>query len=151
MPTENLLVRDIMTTRFVAFRPEMDIDTATRTILSRKLMGGPVIDGAGMLVGVLAEKDVFRVLANRVFDLDNEVGGTVADFMTSEGLVTVRPSVGLASIASKFLSHAHRGLPVVEDGRVVGLISRRDVLAALEKIRGEPALNRYPDYRRPAV
>ena len=112
MGSRPVLVRDVMTTRYTAFRPDMDIEEAIAAILRSNLMGAPVVDG-GRLVGVLSEKDVFRVVANQVFGFGNEHGGRVSDFMTAANLVSISPDVDLASITSKFLSHIYRGLPVV--------------------------------------
>ena len=147
MTTRNPLLREFMLTRFVSVEPTMDIDHATRLILSNALMGAPVVE-RGALVGVLSEKDVFRVLANRVFELDNDNGGTVADFMTRD-VVTLDADLDLATVASMFLSHVYRGLPVVEGQRLVGLVSRRDILRALVELRQTPRFQKYPDYRRP--
>lgn len=150
MTYRNQLVRDVMATRFTVFFPDTSIDEATSTILSQGLMGAPVVED-GKLVGILSEKDVFKVVANQVFQEDNDhSGGLVRDFMTTGELITVPPDQDIASIASKFLSHIYRGLPVVDRrGQVVGLISRREILRAMVKMRDEPRLQHYPDYRRP--
>lgn len=129
----NRKAEDIMTREVVTFTPETDLYEAMSVLLSRKFSGASVVDGAGILVGVLSERDCLRVIAGEVFDGLPE--GRVGDYM-SRDLITVSPSTSLFDIAALFLNRPIRRLPVVEeDARLVGQISRRDVLWAIESMR----------------
>ena len=74
----------------------------------------------------------------------------VADYMT--GLFrSLEPDRDIYSVAQFFLTHAVRRLPVLENGELIGQVSRRDVLAAMEDLGKKRATRRrYPDYREPA-
>lgn len=129
----NRKAEDIMTREVVTFTPETDLYEAMSVLLSRKFSGASVVDSEGTLVGVLSEKDCLRVIAGEVFDGLPE--GRVGDYM-SRDLITVSPSTSLFDITALFLNRPIRRLPVVEeDARLVGQISRRDVLWAIESMR----------------
>ena len=124
---------DIMTREVVTFTPETDLYDAMSVLLSKKFSGASVVDNVGVLVGVLSEKDCLRVIAGEIFEGLPE--GRVGDYM-SRDLVTVSPATSLFDIASLFLNRHFRRLPVIEeDGRLVGQISRRDVLWTIESMR----------------
>ena len=124
---------EIMTRSLITFTPETDVYTAMHTLLDKRISGAPVVDGHGKLVGVLSEKDCLRVLKAGAFDGLPE--GRVGDYMSRE-VHTARPSTGLFDIVSFFLDRPYRRLPVVDDdGELVGQISRRDALRAIESIR----------------
>ena len=143
MLSSDLVVRDVMQTSFVALKPDMDIYEAIKLILAKGLMGAPVVQD-GKLLGVFSEKDCFRVLANWTFQMSNETGGTVANHMTQE-VVTLDAATDISTVVSKFLSHYYRGLPVVENGELVGLISRRDILKSMMQAEDAERTANYPD------
>ena len=129
----NRKAEDIMTRELVTFTPETDLYEAMSVLLSRRFSGASVVDSAGILVGVLSERDCLRVIAGELFEGLPE--GRVGDYM-SRDLVTVSPSTSLFDIVALFLNRPIRRLPVVdEDARLVGQISRRDVLWAIESMR----------------
>ncbi len=81
---------------------------------------------------MLTERDFIEVALNAgYFD---ERGGSVAEFMTQD-VETVGPDDSLVDVAARFVSSPFRRYPVVEDGRLVGIIARRDVLRALRSDR----------------
>lgn len=125
------LVRDFMATQLVTLRPEMSIFEAIDLLLKHRYSGAPVVDGDGRLVGILSEKDCLRVYASGAFF--NNAGGIVGDYMSRE-VVTVGPDDELFRVADIFLKRSFRRLPVLQDGRLVGQVSRRDVLQASRRI-----------------
>ena len=123
---------DMMVRSVVTLSPATDIYGAMKILLKHRISGAPVVDDAGRLVGILSEKDCLRVLAGEAFDGLPE--GRVGDYMTRD-VESVGPGTSLFDIVRRFLDRAYRRLPVVDqDGRVVGQISRRDVVAAIESI-----------------
>lgn len=139
------LASDIMAKKLLTLRPEDDIYDAIAALISRKFSGAPVVDGSGALVGVLSEKDCLRLLADG--SMHELPGGRVADYMT-RNVETVLPSTDIVSLAGHFLRNNYRRLPVVTaEGRLVGQVSRRDVLVGIQRMH-EPQTS-YPDYRRP--
>ena len=145
MSKEQKRVRDVMITNFVSLRPDVDIYRGIEIIVDKGLMGAPVVEH-NKLVGVFSEKDAFRVMANWAFEVDNEIGGTVGDHMTRD-VVTIDAGTQIASLTSKFLQHFFRGLPVVDDGELVGLVSRRDILKALMQMGKEEVCERFASDR----
>lgn len=122
-------VRDFMRTDLLIVRDDWPIMRAVTEFLEHRVSGSPVLDGADNLVGILTERDCMRVaLDASYFD---EPGGQVRDFMSSP-VITVDPNDSLIDIAEQFRDTSFRRFPVVSAGRMVGLISRRDVLSALK-------------------
>jgi len=128
-----------MTTKLVTLKPNMSIYQAIYTLLKNRISGASVVDENRSLVGVLSEKDCLRIFANGAF---NQLpGGVVSDYM-SKVVKTVHPDDGLFTVAEIFLKNPFRRLPVLENGRLVGQVSRRDVLQGSRRIwetqSGEP-------------
>jgi len=115
-----------------ALRPEQDVMEALEGLIHRGYSGAPVTDESGRLVGVLSEQDCLRVMSGAAFHATPE--GHVCDNM-SRGVETITPDTDLFAVAAMFEQGRHRRLPVVEDGRLIGIVARRDVLRALDRLR----------------
>ena len=115
----------MMTTNVVTIRPEATIRDAIELLLARKISGLPVVDEDGNLVGIVTE---FALLA-LAYDRDI-TDHTVANHMTRQ-LLTVDVDTPVNQVADMCILHRVHRLPVVDQGRLVGLVSRRDVLEAL--------------------
>jgi len=139
--------RDVMATALVTFREEDSIVTAIRILLAKRISGAPVVDADGSLVGILSELDCLRVLSSDQFYAGHqEEAGTVGHFMTEPGR-TIPPELGLYAIAHYFLTTPIRRLPVVEAGRLIGQVSRRDVLRGIESMIRRREFPKRPDLR----
>jgi CBS domain-containing protein len=124
---------DIMVTEVVTLRPTDTIRDAIRTLLSARISGAPVVNEDSELVGMLSEMDCLRVIASGAYDAEPfERARQVCDLMSVE-LTTIEPTMDLYAIAHLFLTKHRRRLPVVEGRRVIGQVSRRDVLRAVER------------------
>ncbi|MEZ4268776.1 MAG: CBS domain-containing protein [Myxococcota bacterium] len=129
---------DIMDSSELTLTPEIALVTAMRTLLRSKVTGAPVIDADGRICGMLTEKDCLSAVLRQA--MEGAPGATVGDFMTSPA-ETVSPSAQLLDITRIFLSRPFRKIPVVDaDGRVLGQVSRRDLLRALESDKDNPFL-----------
>lgn len=125
------IVRDYMDTTVPTLSPAQDILEAVAFLLERRVTGAPVVDGEGRVVGMLTEKDCLRLLAlGQEADMPR---GTVADFMTRD-VATVTPEMNLYFLAGLFLKASFRRMPVVSDGRLVGAITRFDVLRVIQSV-----------------
>ena len=147
------VVRDIMDTDPATVRPETPVEEVVSTLRRHELPGLPVVDGEGRVLGMITEADL--VLPDDDGDLHiphyiNLFGGTVfleplgrfekrlrkafasnaADMMTSDP-DTVSPDTSVQEAARIIHESGHNRLPVVEDGRLVGVVTRLDVLGAL--------------------
>lgn len=133
-PTDKLRgmkVREYMATRLVTFDPEMKISDAVGLLMMHKYTGAPVLDAGGKLVGMLSEKDCLKVavLANA----EGAAEALVGDYMSTE-VESITPDSDLFEAAERFLSVQYKRLPVVERGKLVGQISRTDVLRAIAEL-----------------
>ena len=130
-----LTARDIMTRSLITLSPELSIFDAMSILMTKRISGAPVVDDSGLLIGMLSELDCLRVLSSDDFYADEqEAGGCVRDFMKSAHR-TIGPHLGLYAIAHYFLTTSVRRLPVVAENRLLGQVSRRDVLRGIEKMR----------------
>ncbi|HMO86581.1 MAG TPA: CBS domain-containing protein [Lacipirellulaceae bacterium] len=128
-----LTARDIMTENVTTIRPTATVQQAIETLLSERISGLPVLDERDRLVGIVTE---FALLAV-AYD-DSVMRDTVAQHMTTD-LLTVEASDPIRKVADLCLVHRVRRVPVMDRGRLAGLISRGDVLRAVFHSR-EPAL-----------
>ena len=124
-------VRQYMTTKLVTFLPEMDLHTAIRLLLRHQISGAPVVNAQGDLVGILSKRDCLKVAFSASYHQDR--AGPVSDYM-SHDVVTVEADARLVEVAERFVSGTFRRFPVLDGGRLVGVISRHDVLRALEEL-----------------
>lgn len=122
--------RDLMTRDPYALPAKMPIFEAAGILLREGHSGAPVVDG-DRLVGVLSEHDLIRALS--VVEQRKTPEGAVADWMTADP-DTVSPDAAVHAIARYFERNRVRRAPVVEGGRLVGLVARQDVVRALHRI-----------------
>jgi CBS domain-containing protein len=131
---------DIMTSRLVMLEPEMDVFKAIELLLKHKISGAPVIDKSRRLLGMFTEKSCLEVMVTAAYEglPANEVGS----FMSEPG-DTIEENTGMLSMAQIFLNKRTRRLPVLRDGKLVGQVSRRDLIGATMKL-----VRRSPDRSR---
>lgn len=128
---KSVKVRDYMAANLVMLSPDMEILRAIHTLVEHRISGAPVVDMRGNLVGVLSEQDCMRVALNAGYH--EQYGGRVNEFM-SKDVRTVDADTSILALAQRFIDTPYRRYPVVHDNRLVGQISRRDVLRALEHL-----------------
>jgi len=128
MNLKSCLVRDYMAGSIVSFKPETDVLDAIHELVRHRIAGAPVVNDQGELVGMLSELDCLKVSLNAGYYGD--WGGPVADFMTPD-VETVDADMNIVDLAQKFIDCGFRRFPVLRNNRLVGQISRRDVLRAL--------------------
>lgn len=125
----SIKVDDYMTRKLVTFTPATPLFEAMTKMLENRISGAPVVDGDGRLIGVLSEIDFLEAMLKGSYHGDVE--GTVAQVMT-EGAQSVEAGTDIYDVAEILLRDRRRRLPVVSDGRLVGQVSRRDVLRAIK-------------------
>lgn len=125
----SIRVRDYMSAHLVTFAPDMEILEAVHLLVRNRISGGPVLDLRGNLIGMLSESDCVRVALNAAYH--SEWGGRVEEFMARE-IKTVDADASIVDVAAIFVDSGYRRLPVVEGNRLVGQISRHDILRAME-------------------
>jgi CBS domain-containing protein len=132
MTTRNLpLVRDFMDKYVDTLSPDTDIRDAVDFMLEKRVTGVLVANSKKQLVGILTEYDCLKLLT--LGDAQHEAPfGKVKDFMTAE-VQTVPPTMDIYYAAGLFVSAKFRRFPVVESGRIVGAITRFDILRAVQR------------------
>lgn len=127
-------VKNIMTERVVSIGPEATIDEAVSLLLDHQVSGLPVVDEARRLLGVISEIDIIDL----VYKADPETS-RVRDHMTAN-VRTLESDASLDDAASIFCTQAIRRIPIVEKGRLVGVLSRRDLIRFMRDVRLQPVL-----------
>ncbi len=126
---------DIMTKDVVTASRDMNITQVMKTILNEGTSGLPVVDSEGMLEGMISEIDLVNSMLS-----GNAADTSVAEIMSTT-VKSFPPDATCAEIASCFITTKLRRVPIVSQGRVVGIVSRRDILRDLldsyENIKSE--------------
>ena len=104
-------------------------------LFKNSISGAPVVDPSGNLIGVFTEKDVMSALINAVY---NEFPSVEVSSYMSRDLLTITEDTDLFTIAQIFQREDFRRLPVVRDQKLVGQVSRRDVMKSVVNLL-EPA------------
>lgn len=126
---KSVKVGDYMARRLVTFRENDNVISAMQVLLDKKISGAPVVDDDGNLVGMLSEVDLIEiVIQDSYYD---ESMGIVADYMQSP-VDTIDVELDIYAVAERFHKEHRRRYPVLKNGKLVGQISRRDVLRAME-------------------
>jgi len=126
----SVFVKDHMTKNPLTLPPDMEIYRATHMLIDKDVSGAPVLDKHGRLVGVLTERDCMRVAMQGSYYA--EPAGLVEDFM-SKNPQWIGPEQSVLTVAELFINGKFKRYPVVDNGRLVGVISRRDVMRAMGK------------------
>lgn len=128
----SLLVKDYMTADPLSFTLASDVLGAIHLLLEHELPGAPVIDERDTLVGYFSERDGLKVALSASYY--GQLGGKVGEFM-HRPVLAIDAEASLIEAAELFLANPYRCLPVVSDNRLVGQLSRADILRALETMR----------------
>ena len=123
-------IEKYMATELVSFAPEDDIIHAMRVLLDKHLSGAPVLDRSGQMVGILSQKDCLAIVYQAAYHQD--WGGQVEQYM-SRKVEHIDVDTTIYDAAEKFLHSNYRRFPVLRDGRLVGQISRHDIMRALDE------------------
>ena len=129
---QNTTAADIMTKKLHTLTPDTGVMDAVAMLLKNKISGAPVVDKQGALVGILSELDCVNHIGHCAMTSAPPLD--VADLMTKE-IQTVSPETTLLTLAHIFTTKRYRRLPVVNaQGRLLGQLSRRDLMRALFEI-----------------
>jgi len=124
---KSVKIADYMATRLVTLKPTDSVFVAMHSFLNHKISGAPVVDDSGNLIGVLSETDLLDVVIQDSYH--NQPAGIVADYMKT-AVETVDADGDIYALAQRFRAQHRRRFPVLREGRLVGQISRRDVIRA---------------------
>ena len=127
-------VKEYMTiaTQLIKFRPDTDIFFAIDTLINKAISGAPVVNDKGDLVGILSEKDCLKVLIDMSM---HELPTAMVEQYMSTKATTLTATSSIMDAVEVFQKNVYRRFPVVEGTKLVGLITRRDILRAVKDIR----------------
>ncbi len=128
-----LRARDVMVTELVVLSPQMDVFEAIGLLLKHRISGAPVVDEDGTYLGVFSEKCSMSALVESAYE---QLPTTELFAYMDVEAMTVDEETELLRIMEIFETTRYRRLPVINDGKLLGQISRRDVLHAVHGLSG---------------
>lgn len=121
--------KDIMTTNVITVKKQTQIHEAIRILVEKNITGLIVANDDGTVAGVISEKDVLRLL----YDIEDKAD-KVEDFMTRD-VVSFNYDDSLVDIAECFIKNNFRRVAILSEGKLTGVVSRRDIIAHILKLR----------------
>ena len=125
-----LLAKDIMTAHVICIHKDTPIFEAVDLMVTNSITGIPVIENDSILVGILSEQDVLRLFHT----YEDEKNKTVSEFMTQPA-IHFEEDEYVQDICSCMMQNSIRRVPVTSNGRVVGVISRSDILKQIQNLQ----------------
>jgi CBS domain-containing protein len=116
-------VKEVMTRNVITFKEDTPVEEVAQTLTSRRITGAPVVGGDGLVVGIVSEVDVF-----------SKKGKFARDIMSTH-VISVTEDTGIDEAARLLAGERIRRVPVIKRGKMVGLLSRSDVLDFFAKTR----------------
>jgi len=109
-------VKEVMTRNVITFKEDTPVDEIAKTLASKHITGAPVVGADGSVVGIVSETDVLSKRGQRARDI------------MSQHVITVSEDTGIDEAARLLIGEKIRRVPVIKRGKMVGLLSRSDVL-----------------------
>ncbi len=130
---ESIVKYMVQQQHLVTLRPDQSINEVINIMIEKRISGAPVLDENRKLVGIISEKDCLRIVVDQAYHNLPMNSPIVSDYMTRE-VKTLSPDNTVVDAATEFLNSAIRRMPVVENGVLIGQISRIDILRAAKNI-----------------
>jgi CBS domain-containing protein len=121
--------KTIMTTDVITVKDQTPIREAIEILVEKEISGLPVIDDEKKLVGLITEKDLLKLIFTGEIDL-----GIVADYMTRE-VVALDEETDLLDVCEYLMDKNFKRIPILKNGILVGIISRRDMIKYILKMQ----------------
>jgi CBS domain-containing protein len=125
---ESLKAKDYMQHRPITFSADMMVQSAVEKFLNSRQLGGPVVDVLGHLIGWVSEQDCIAVMLKEAYHCEQVA--QVKNVMRNE-VLAVGPDTSILELAEMMMGQKPKIYPVVEEGRLLGVISRHDVMQAI--------------------
>ncbi len=123
--------KSIMTKKMITVSKQSSLYEAIELLIKNKISGLPVVDSENCLLGVVTEKDIMESLFT-----DNNQNKNVCDCMT-HAVISFTPEDSVVNICSCFIRNPIRRVPIIDNNKLVGIVSRRDILSIMFASRGE--------------
>ncbi|MFM2476729.1 CBS domain-containing protein [Celerinatantimonas sp. MCCC 1A17872] len=125
---ESILVRDYMLPQPVIFHPHQPLTEVVHELMRHNQIGGPVCDEQLHVVGWISEQDCVRRLLDDTYHCESV---SLVDDVMREDVLTVDPQMSIVELAQMITGQKPKMYPVVEQGKLLGIITRREVLKAI--------------------
>lgn len=130
-----LKVSDYMTRNLITFTPDQTIESVMQALIKHRISGGPVVNEKHELIGIISEGDCIKQISeSRYYNLPMQ-DQTIEKHMATN-IETIDGNMNIFDAANKFLNAKRRRFPIVENGKLVGQISQKDVLKAAMTLKG---------------
>ena len=131
-----LKVSDYMTRDLITFSPDQTIESVMQTLIKNRISGGPVVNRKHELIGIISEGDCIKQISeSRYYNMPMQ-DMTIEKHMVTN-VETIDGNMNIFDAANKFLEAKRRRFPIIENGKLVGQISQKDVLKAAMKLKGQ--------------
>jgi len=131
-----LSVRDYMTRDLITFKPDQAVEEVIDLLIKHRISGGPVVDEDGKLVGIISEGDCIKHISeSRYYNMPLEEGKVSSRMIRN--VETMDGNMNIFDAAKKFLEVRRRRFPILENGRLVGQISQKDILKATVQLKSQ--------------
>ena len=132
-----ILVSDYMTTKLVTFKAEDSLDHVIHELITYKISGGPVVNDKNELIGIISETDCIKHISeSKYYNMPSDTNNTVGKYMVTD-VDTIDKDMNIFDAAFKFISSHRRRFPVIENGKLIGQLSQKDVfLKAAINVKG---------------
>ena len=132
--SDKILVSQYMTSKLITFKPEQSVLEVMELLIKNKISGGPVVNEKNELQGIISEGDCMKQIAESGYYNVPMNDVKVEDHMVRD-VDTITASMSIFEVASLFYKSKRKRFPVLENGELVGQISRRDILKAALALR----------------
>ena len=133
---QNILVKDYMSRDVITFRKTDSIYSAMQELLKKKISGAPVINKSGKVVGIISETDMMKNIVDSQYYNMPITKTNVSKYM-KKSVDYISPDITIFEAASEFLKLKRKRFPVIISGKIVGIISRIDIISASLHIRSQ--------------
>ncbi len=131
-----LKVSDYMTRKLITFRPEQSVEEVIDALIKNRISGGPVVNEKDELVGIISEGDCIKHISeSRYYNMPLEKNRVEHSMV--KGVKTIDGNMNIFDAAQKFLNEKRRRFPIVQDGKLVGQISQKDILKATIRLKSQ--------------
>lgn len=134
--TTPLKVSDYMTTNLITFTPDQTIESVMQSLIKHRISGGPVVNEKNELIGIISEGDCIKQISeSRYYNMPMQ-DKTIEKHMALN-VDTIDGNMNIFDAATKFIEAKRRRFPIVENGKLIGQISQKDVLKAAMQLKGQ--------------
>ena len=126
----SIRVADYMATKLITFKPDQNMHEVIETLLKNRISGAPIVNDKNELIGVVSEGDCLKQISESQYHNMPLSEGNVGKHMAKD-VITIDGNMSIFDAATKFLNTRIRRFPVLDNGKLVGQISQKDIMKAV--------------------